>query len=96
MNANEIISNVSKILDDHIQKSREKKTPTLKQQDPIVVAKKLNLKEFLKNGFNSSSDIYDFVLKYLFGMMFSILVTWVIPRLLTLLRLASLQDYKLR
>ena len=65
MNTNEIITNVSKILDDHIQKSREKKTPTLKQQDPIVVAKKLNLKEFLKNGFNSSSDIYDFVLKYL-------------------------------
>tara|TARA_B100000963_G_scaffold43223_1_gene32226 strand:- start:377 stop:1255 length:879 start_codon:yes stop_codon:yes gene_type:complete len=39
---------------------------------------------------------YDFVLKYLFGMMFSILVTWVIPRLLKLLGLASLQDYKLR
>ena len=65
MNTKKIIANVGKILEDHIQKSRKRKTHALNQLAPEIVAKELKLKKYLKNGFDSSSEIYDFVLKYL-------------------------------
>jgi len=59
------IADVGRILENHINDSVNKKTSTLNQRVPELIAKKLKLKERLKLGFKSSEDILDFVTNYL-------------------------------
>ena len=65
MKTKKTIANVGEILENHIKKTVNKKTVTLNQVAPEIIAEKLKLKERLKKGFKSSEDISDFVLNYL-------------------------------
>ena len=65
MKTQKTIADVGGLLEDHINKSVNRKTSALDQIAPELIAKKLKLKERLKTGFKSHDDILDFVTKYL-------------------------------
>ena len=54
MKTKKTIANVGEILENHIKKTVNKKTVTLNQVAPEIIAEKLKLKERLKKGFKSS------------------------------------------
>ncbi len=59
------ISEIGKILENHIEDSVNKKTPALNQIEPELIASKLKLKERIKYGFKSLEDISNFIKNYL-------------------------------
>ena len=65
MKTQKTIADVGGLLEDHINKSVNRKTSALDQIAPELIAEKLKLKERLKTGFKSHDDILDFVTKYL-------------------------------
>lgn len=65
MKTQKTISDVGRLLENHINDSVNKNTAALNQIAPELIAKKLKLKERLQMGFKSELDILDFVTKYL-------------------------------
>ena len=61
----ETIDRVGQLLHDHLSQSKAGNTPALNQQAPETIAKDLQLKERLKQGFSGQADLLSFVGTYL-------------------------------
>ena len=60
-----IIAQVGELLSAHLAKSKAKATPALNQRPAKEIAEALQLKHYLKNGFQSADEINTFVSTYL-------------------------------
>ena len=65
MKTQKTIADVGQLLENHINNSVNKRTSALNQIAPELIADKLKLKERIKTGFKSNTDILDFVTNYL-------------------------------
>ncbi len=61
----QIIAQVGELLSVHLAKSKAKATPALNQRPAEEIAEALQLKHYIKNGFQSAEEINTFVATYL-------------------------------